>query len=97
MDFPESRGMARSVTRARALPAPHLPPGTSARSRKSESASPPFFPPHDGRDARPIETRLLVLAWQLQRYALPYARYSERQYATWLMRIFDQHDRFAFR
>src|SRR5207244_10754804 len=26
--------------------------------------------------------------------ALPYARYSERQYATWLMRIFDQHDRF---
>src|SRR5262249_23655018 len=66
-DFPEFRGMARSVTRARALPAPHPPPGSSGRSRKSESASPPFCPPHDGKDAQPIETRLLVFAWQLQR------------------------------
>src|SRR6266542_959964 len=56
--------------RAIALPAPHLPPSSSARSRKSESASPPFFPPHDGRDAPPIDTRLSVLAWQLQRYCV---------------------------
>src|SRR5438046_1323203 len=58
--------MATSATRAPALPAPRLQPGSSARSQKFPSAPPPFFPTHDGKDARPIETRLLVLAWQFE-------------------------------
>src|SRR5438034_11649710 len=61
--------MATSATRAPALPAPRLQPGSNARSRKCRSASPPFFPTHDGKDARAIETRLLILAWQLEHYA----------------------------
>src|SRR5438552_10135062 len=61
--------MATSATRVPALPAPHLQPGSSARSQKCPSASPPFLPTHDGKDARPIETRLLVLAWQFNTIA----------------------------
>src|SRR6266478_1392490 len=67
-DFLESRGMAMSARRAPALPAPHLPRGSNARSQKFESASLPSSRPHDEKDARPIGTRLLVLAWQLQEY-----------------------------
>src|SRR5437773_10373313 len=61
--------MATSATRAPALPALHLQPGSNARSQKCPSASPPFFPTHDGKDARLIGTRLLVVAWQLEHYA----------------------------
>src|SRR5438046_1411080 len=61
--------MATSATRAPALPALHLQPGSNARSQKCPSVSPPFFPTHDGKDARPIETRLLVLAWQFNTIA----------------------------
>src|SRR5262249_59647115 len=88
--------MARSVTRARALPAPHPPPGSSGRSRKSESASPPFCPPHDGKDAQPIETRLLVFAWQLQRCCVAIRSIFAKAISDFLTRMFYEDDRLAF-
>src|SRR5205823_14188275 len=60
MDFPGLRDTARFAMRARALPAPHLLRGLNARSRKSESTSPPSFPPHDEKDVQLVETRAAV-------------------------------------
>src|SRR5215475_16007419 len=65
-DFRELHGMAKSLMHAPAPPARHPPPDSNAQSRKCGSTLRPFSPTHGETGVRPIETRLLVLAWQLQ-------------------------------
>src|SRR5215471_6325535 len=93
-DFRELHGMATSLMHAPAPPARHLPPDSNTQSRKCGSTSRPFSPTHGETGVRPIETRLLFLAWQLQPFLFGIRAISGKAMRDCSTKIVD--DRFPF-